>query len=153
MTDAPRGIDPEIAALMRQAFLDVPLHRLVQLEVVDVSEPGSATMAIPLTGNALGRTGQLHGGAIALLCDVTCAAAASTASTYDYATTALVTADLHVRYLGPAKGTSVRAEATVVKAGRQLVVVAAEVRDSDDGLVATADFSAMLVPHRPPLDV
>ena len=147
------SLDPALAAQMREAFLDVPLHKLLGLDVVEVGEPGTATMAIPLTGNALGRTGNLHGGAISLLCDLACAAAASTASTYDPTTTALVTADLHVRYLGPAKGDSVRAEATVVKAGRTLVVVQAEVKDSTDRLIAVADFSAMLVPYRAPLDV
>jgi uncharacterized protein (TIGR00369 family) len=147
------SLDPALASAMREAFLDVPLHKLLGLEVVSVGEAGTATMAIPLTGNALGRTGNLHGGAISLLCDLACAAAASTASTYDPVTTALVTADLHVRYLGPAKGDSVRAEAKVVKAGRTLVVVQAEVKDSTDRLIAVADFSAMLVPYRAPLDV
>lgn len=149
---ADGGLDPELAALMRAAFDDVPLHQMLGLDVVDVGRPGTATMAVPLAANALGRTGQLHGGVIAVLCDLTCAAAASTASTYDPLTTALVTADLHVRYLGAARGEWVRSEAKVVKAGRTLIVVAAEVKDSDDRLVATADFSAMLVPFRDPLD-
>jgi uncharacterized protein (TIGR00369 family) len=151
MSDDAGGMDPEMVRLMKEAFDDVPLHRLLELEVVDVGRPGVATMAIPIKANALGRTGQLHGGAISLLCDLACAAAASTASTYDAMTTALVTADLHVRYLGPAKGDVVRAEAKVVKAGRTLIVVAAEVKDDTDRLVATADFSAMLVPYRTPL--
>ena len=151
MEDGASGIDPELARLMREAFLEVPLHRFVGLEVVAVGEPGKATMAIPLAENALGRTGQLHGGAVSLLCDLACAAAASTSSAYDPLTTALVTSDLHVRYLGAAKGAVVRAEAEVVKAGRTLIVVAAEVKDDTDRLVAVADFSAMLVPYRTPL--
>lgn len=151
MSEPVGGLDPELARLMKEAFVDVPLHRLLELDVVDVGRPGVATMAIPIKANALGRTGQLHGGAISLLCDLACAAAASTASTYDATTTALVTADLHVRYLGPAKGDVVRAEAQVVKAGRTLIVVAAEVKDDTDRLLATADFSAMLVPYRTPL--
>lgn len=151
MTDGQGGTEAELVGLMRAAFLDVPLHGLLDLDVVDVGRPGVATMAIPLRANALGATGQLHGGVIAVLCDLACAAAASTASTYDAATTALVTADLHVRYLGAARGETVRAEAAVVKAGRSLIVVEAEVKDSEDRLVATADFSAMLVPRRAPL--
>jgi uncharacterized protein (TIGR00369 family) len=153
MADLPGGLDPAIAAQMKEAFLDVPLHRHLGLEVVEVGEPGTASMAIPLAAGALGRTGQLHGGAVAILCDLVCAAAASTASTYDPTTTALVTADLHVRYLGAARGERVLAVARVVKAGRTLVVVQAEVKDSEDRLVAVADFSAMLVPYRAPLDV
>ena len=151
MSDDSGGPDPELARLMKEAFVDVPLHRLLELDVLDVGRPGVATMAIPIKANALGRTGQLHDGAVSLLCDLACAAAASTASTYDATTMALVTADLHVRYLGPAKGEVVRAEARVVKAGRTLIVVAAEVKDDTDRLLATADFSAMLVPYRAPL--
>jgi len=145
------GADPELARLMKEAFLEVPLHGLLDLEVVDVGRPGVATMAIPLRPPAMGATGQLHGGVIAVLCDLACAAAASTASTYDATTTALVTADLHVRYLGAARGDRVRAEARVVKAGRTLIVVEADVIDAEDRVVARADFSAMLVPLRTPL--
>ena len=148
MSDADGGLDPELVALMREAFDDVPLHKLLGLQVVDVGRPGVATMAIPLGANVLGRTGQLHGGAISILCDLACAAAASTASTYDPLTTALVSADLHVRYLGPTKGHTVRAEAQVIRAGRTLIVVEAQVKDDTDCLLAVADFSAMLVPHR-----
>ncbi len=147
------GLDPELAAAMREAFLDVPLHRFVGLEVPDVGSPGTATMRVPIGEHVLGRTGHLHGGAIGLLCDLACAAAASTASTYDPMTTALVTADLHVRYLGPPKGAFVEARAEVTKAGRTLIVVQAEVRDEEDRLIAVADFSAMLVPYRKPLDL
>ena len=62
-----------------------------------------------------------------------------------------VTADLHVRYLGAARGDTVRAVARLVKAGRTLVVVEADVIDSEERLVAKADFSASLVPLRAPL--
>ena len=145
------GFDPEMARLMEQAFLDVPLHGLLGLEVLDVGRPGVAAMAIPLKEPALGATGQLHGGVIAVLFDLVCAAAATTATTYDHTTTALVTADLHVRYLGAARGERAIAEARVVKAGRTLIVVEGDLKDSDDRLVARADFSASLVPLRAPL--
>jgi uncharacterized protein (TIGR00369 family) len=145
--------DPDLLAAIKEAFEEVPIHKFVGLQVVQPGFDGPAVMEIPLGPNALGRTGQLHGAVIALMCDVTCAAAASTAGTYDHETVALVTADLHVRYLGPARGDRVRAEARVVKAGRTLIVVAGEVTDGEGRQVAVADFSAMLVPHRAPLDV
>ena len=56
-----------------------------------------------------------------------------------------------MRYLGAARGERAVATGTVVKAGRSLIVVEADVRDSEDRLVARADFSASLVPHRAPL--
>ena len=151
MTEGTGEADPELSRLMRDAFLDVPLHGLLGLEVIDVGRPGVASMALPLKQPALGATGQLHGGVVAILCDLVCAAAATTATTYDHTTTALVTADLHVRYLGAARGERVRAEARLVKAGRTLVVVEADVIDGEDRVVARADFSASLVPLRAPI--
>jgi len=151
MTDTAGEPDPEMARLMTQAFLDVPLHGLLGLDVIDVGHPGFASMAIPLKQPALGATGQLHGGGIAVLCDLVCAAAATTSTSYDHTTTALVTADLHVRYLGAARGERAIATAQVVKAGRTLIVVEADVKDDDERLVARADFSASLVPLRQPL--
>jgi len=153
MTEPQAGMDPELWEQLREAFEDVPVHKLVGLKVIAAGGDGPAVMEIPVSGNALGRTGNLHGGVVALLCDVTCAAAASSASTYDHTKVALVTADLHVRYLGLPKGDRVRAEAHVVKAGRTLIVVQGEVKDPEDRVIAVADFSAMLVPYRAPLDV
>jgi uncharacterized protein (TIGR00369 family) len=133
---------------MQGAFDGVPVQALVGLQVVATGVDGPAVMEIPLGPEALGATGQLHGGVIALLCDVTCAVAASSGSDYDPETHALVTADLHVRYLAGAKGDRVRAEASVVKAGRALVVVEGRVYDGVGTLIAVADFSATLVPRR-----
>ena len=141
----------DLRTLMAAALGEVPLHQLVGLQVVSPGGDGPAVMEIPLAAGVLGAGGELHGGAVALLCDVACAVAASSASTYDHTTHVLVTADLHVRYLGPARGDVVRAEASVVKAGRTLIVVQADVTDGEGRAVAVADFSAMLVPHRRPL--
>jgi uncharacterized protein (TIGR00369 family) len=130
---------------MQGALAAVPTHALIGLEVIATGEDGPAIMEIPLSANALGATGRLHGGVIALLCDVTLAVAASSGSTYDHETQALVTADLHVRYLGTARGDRVRAEANVVKAGRALVVAEGRVTDSEGNLLAVADLSATIV--------
>jgi uncharacterized protein (TIGR00369 family) len=133
---------------MQAAFDAVPVQRLIGLQVVATGHDGPAVMEIPLAAEALGATGQLHGGVISILCDVTCAVAASSGSSYDPETHALVSADLHVRFLAGAKGDRVRAEATVVKAGRALVVVEGRVHDGMGTLIAVADFSATVVPRR-----
>ena len=44
-----------------------------------------------------------------------------------------------------------RAEARVLRAGRQLVVVECRVLDPQDRVIAAADFSGMVVPLRKPL--
>jgi uncharacterized protein (TIGR00369 family) len=147
--DGPAAFDR-----MREQFENTPIHKLVGLKAPDgAGEPGTATVEIPLTANAFGSTGNLHGGVIALMCDVACAAAAHGAARYDPTSAALVTADLHIRYLGLPKGDAVRAEAKVVKAGSTLIVVQAEVKDGEDRVIAVADFSAMVVPFRAPLEV
>jgi uncharacterized protein (TIGR00369 family) len=58
---------------------------------------------------------------------------------------------MHVRYLGRPKSDWVRAEAQVVRVGRQLIVVECKVLDDEDRIIASADFSSMIVPLRDPL--
>ena len=128
-----------------------PLHRFLGLRAVRI-DTEVAVLEMPIEENAFGGTGNLHGGALATLIDVTSAMAASRVNPFDFETHSLVTADLHVRYLGrPKGGDSVRAEARVVKTGRQLIVVETRVLDIEDRIIATGDFSSMLVPRRSPL--
>jgi uncharacterized protein (TIGR00369 family) len=82
---------------------------------------------------------------------VACGSTAARASSFVPGKNTLVTADLHVRYLGRPKGDVVRAEAHVLRSGRQLVVVECRVVDPEGNVIATADFSAMVVPLREPL--
>ncbi len=150
-SDPYADVDPAVLAEMRRAFEEAPLHKLLGLQMDSDLPPGRCTVTIPLGPGAMSSTGNLHGGAIGVICDVACASAAARASTYVPTEVALVTADLHVRYLARPRGDTVRAEAQVVKAGRTLIVVQAEVKDGEDNVIAVADFSAMLVPFRKPL--
>src|SRR5690606_35337937 len=101
----------------------IPLHELLALELVD-AEPGSdvAEVRMPVRPDAFGFTANLHGGAIATLVDVACALAAARRSGFDPAVESLVTADMHVRYLGRPRSDVVSAQAQVVKVGSQLIV-------------------------------
>ena len=123
------------------------LNDLLGIELTRMDADGcEAEMPVgDASGNA---AGNLHGGAIATLVDVCAATAAAMGSpTFDPMTSTLVTADLHVRYLGRTKGDRIRATASVVRAGTQLVVVECGVTDlSNDRLVATCDMSVMIVP-------
>ncbi len=131
----------------------IPLHELLQLDW-DTPDEGSprAEVRMPVQPNAFGFTANLHGGAIATMVDVACAMAAARFSGFDPFKESLVTADMHVRYLGRAKTEMVVARAEVIRKGRQLIVVECKVADTDDNLVATADFSMMIVPLRGPLN-
>jgi uncharacterized protein (TIGR00369 family) len=146
--EAPPGLHDPAEATERLQITE--LHRFLGLRATRIDEE-VAILEMPIAANAFGGTGNLHGGAIATLIDVTSALAAARQNPFDFETHSLVTADLHVRYLGRPKGEVVRAEARVVRAGRQLIVVETRVLDVEDRVVATGDFSSMLVPRRAPL--
>ena len=135
---------------LRTTFYEMPLHRLLGLRFLE-SEAGRVVVEMPVRQEAFNGSGNLHGGAIATLVDVAAGSCAARASGFDAATQSLVTADLHVRYLGRPKGDVVRADARLVRAGRMLIVVEVRVLDPDDNVIAVADFSSMVVGRREPL--
>jgi uncharacterized protein (TIGR00369 family) len=148
-------VDPAVLEQMKGAFKSMPLHALLDLEILEPSpdRPGTTTVTMPVAPGAFGTSGNLHGGAIATMVDVACASAATRSpdSTFKPGQNTLVTADLHVRYVGRPKGSVVRAEASVVRAGRTLIVVECRVLDEHDNIIAVADFASMVVPLRQPL--
>ncbi len=136
----------------RLASIRIPLHDLLGFEF-ESPQAGATTAEVrmPVRAESCGPTGSLHGGAIATLVDFACALAAVRASDFDAATESLITADMHVRYLGRPRTDAVVASSEVVKVGAQLIVVECRVADTDDHVIATADFSMMKVPRRRPL--
>ena len=151
------GTGPTDEELDAAQAVTIPLHDLLALDFVRPDE-GSRTseVTMPVAPNALGFTGSLHGGAIATLVDLACALAAARFSGFDPTRESLVTADMHVRYLGRPRTEQVVARAEVVKAGAQLIVVECRVvggtaDDGRDHVVAVADFSMMIVPLRLPM--
>lgn len=135
---------------LREAFSETPLHKLLDLDFVQI-DPEKVIVEMPVAASALNSGGNLHGGAIATLIDVAGGTAAAQNSSFEPGKNTIVTADMHVRYLGRARGPKVRAEARVLRAGRQLVVVECRVLDDDGRMIASADFSSMVVPLREPL--
>lgn len=126
---------------------DIPLHDLLALQAngLDGGPVGRVTM--PVAPDAMGTNG-LHGGAIATMVDLACAMAAVGAGGIDLETQSLVTTDMHVRYLGQPRTETVTADATVVRAGKQIIVVECKVTDGNDHPIATADVGMMIVALR-----
>lgn len=151
--DVPFGEAEGDRDALREHFQQIALHRLLKLEHVELSEERVVT-EMPVAPEAFNPAGNLHGGAIATLIDVAAGTAAALGTpNFEPGVNTLVTADMHIRYLGRAKGDKIRATAKVIRAGRQLTVVECQVTDPDSGkLVATADFSSMVVDFREPLD-
>jgi uncharacterized protein (TIGR00369 family) len=151
---APRDPRDKFLEAFRDAFGQTPLHHLLGLRFSEPpgAEPGVMVVEMPVDAPAFNGSGNLHGGAIATLVDVAAGSCAGRSSSFDPRDQSLVTADLHVRYLGRPKGSPVRAEARVMRSGRMLIVVEVRVLDPLDNLIAFADFSAMIVARREPLE-
>ncbi|MFI0450389.1 PaaI family thioesterase [Actinomadura sp. 6N118] len=147
VADLPEAEQDFIRTTLRRS---TPLHELLGLEIVEIGD-SHALLSMPVREQAFNSTGNLHGGAIATLIDVAAGTAAARGSGFEPGKNSLVTADLHVRYLGRPHGDQVYARAEVLKAGRQLVIVECRVTDVEDRIIAAADFSMMLVPLRRPL--
>ncbi|MBA2281645.1 MAG: PaaI family thioesterase [Acidimicrobiia bacterium] len=150
MSDAADGL-ADLRAEMQRRFQETPLHALLGIEILeaDPDAPGTSTVTMKVGPNSFGSvTDDLHGGAIATLVDVACASAGARATTYRPGENTLVTADMHVRFVGRARTANVRCEAQVVRAGSRQVVVDGRVIDDDGNLVAVCDFSFMLVDLR-----
>lgn len=152
MADGELNLTAEERDRLREHFSEIPLHKLLDLSPVQVGQE-PITFEMPVRAEAFNPSGNLHGGAIATLIDVTAGTAAALGSrNFQPGENTLVTADMHVRYLGRAKSETVRAEGRVLRAGRQLTVVECQVLDANDRrVIASADFSAMVVPFREPL--
>ena len=146
------GFSNDIIELLRAAHSSTPLHQLLGLQFVVSDDPAVVVVEMPVAPGAFNGSGNLHGGAIATIVDVASGSAAARAGTFQPGVNTLVTADLHVRYLGRPKGTVVRAEARVMRAGRQLIVVECHVADDLGNIIAFADFAGMIVPLRQPLE-
>lgn len=147
IAELPPAEQESIRSMLRKS---TPLHELLALEIVEIGDR-HAVLAMPVREEAFNSTGNLHGGAIATLIDVAAGTAAARGSGFEPGKVSLVTADLHVRYLGRPHGDVVFARAEVLKAGRQLVIVECRVTDAEERIIAAADFSMMLVPLRRPL--
>lgn len=145
------GVDlDEAGERMRDSFHDMPLHALLGIDIVELGEH-SCVATMPVRESAFNSTGNLHGGAIATLIDVAAGTAAALSGDIDFERQSLVTADMHVRYLGRPHGDTVWARGELLRAGRQLIVVECRVTDADERTIAYADFASMIVPLRQPL--
>lgn len=113
---------------------DVPFARLLGIEVESL-EPGHAVLSMKMRDELKRNGGIAHGGAVASLIDSAMAfAIVSLLGDAEHT----VTVDLTIHYLRPVSEGSARASARVVRAGKRVVTVSAELFDHQDKLAATA---------------
>ena len=119
---------------LRAAAKAVPFFRLLAIEVVEVTS-GNATLSLEVRKELTQNHGVVHGGAIASLIDSAMAFAIIPLLAPRERVT---TVDLTISYLRPLTKGRATATAKVVKSGRRLFVVTADVLDNDGRLAATA---------------
>ncbi|MCX8133584.1 MAG: PaaI family thioesterase [Roseococcus sp.] len=134
----------EIQKRIEASFAQQGLMRVVEARVAEVA-PGRCVIEAPFRKTLTQQHGYLHAGVLTMLADNACG----------YATLSLLppgqevlTAELKVNFLRPAKGVLAIARAEVLKPGRTLTVARAEVwmRTEDGAEVLCAAMQATLVP-------
>jgi uncharacterized protein (TIGR00369 family) len=132
-------LTPGQQSRIRQALEQVPFAQLLGIEL-ESFEPGSAVLALNLREELRQNNGVIHGGAIASLIDTATALAILTVIPDSEKVT---TVDLTISYLRPLITGRARAHAKVLRAGRRIIAVSADVA-SDSGTLAVTALSTYM---------
>jgi uncharacterized protein (TIGR00369 family) len=119
---------------IQKAVDSVPFAHLLGIELDEISE-GTATLGLQVRKKLTQNHGVVHGGAIASLIDTAMAFAIITLLAPQEKVT---TVDLTVSFLRPLTEGRITAVAKVMRAGRRLLVVSANVFAEDGKLASTA---------------
>src|SRR3982750_1533947 len=130
----PEELSEQRRGMMREILRRVPFAQLLTIELVTASV-GSATLRLPVRPEFKQNYGVLHGGAMASVIDTATAFAIVSQLTEAERFT---TVDLTVNYLKALTEGDAICRASVVRAGRNLLTVTAEVHDSAGNLAAIA---------------
>lgn len=112
----------------------VPFAKLLGIELESV-EPGHAVLSMKIREDLKQNHGVAHGGSIAAVIDSAMALAIIPLLAENERTT---TVDLTIHYLRPLTEGTARASARVVRAGKRVITVSAELFDHQEKLSATA---------------
>lgn len=129
----PQLTEPQRERIER-ALAGVPFAWLIGLQVESV-EPGLAVLTLPIRDELKQNHGVVHGGAIASLIDTAMAFSIIPLLAENERTT---TVDLTIHYLRPLTEGVAKSVARVVRAGRRVITVSAEVLDHNERLVASS---------------
>lgn len=127
-------IDEKDKQLIFEVTKNTPYLLHLGIELVEI-ETGKAVMKMPMKEELRQPYGVLHGGATASLIDSATAFAIIGSIGRDEKAT---TVDLTVHYLRPVIEGICTCTATVVRAGKRLITVSAEVHNEQGKLIATA---------------
>ncbi len=122
-------MDPAIHARIRSSFDAQTMMQTLGAKVVDVSV-GSVRIEAPILPGALQQQGFGHAGLTFSIGDSAAGYAALTTLPLDME---VVTAEIKINLLAPARGQMLIAIGKVIKPGKRLCIVTAEVFASQDG--------------------
>jgi acyl-CoA thioesterase len=122
-----------LESIIRERLSQIPYTRLLGIEL-ETATPGLVTLGMDVRSDLKRNNGIAHGGAIASLVD----SATAFAIISQDPDQAAVTIDLTVSFLRPLVDGRARATARIIRSGRRIAVVSAEVFDEHKNLVATA---------------
>ena len=143
MNDAqPTHLTTEQRQYAKDALDRLPLARLFGMELVDI-ELDKAVMAIVMRDDLRQPSGVLHGGVTASLIDTAMAFAVRTRLPINEAT---ATIDLTIHYLRPHTTGTCTCTAVVVRAGKRIFTVSADVVNKEGKLIATGLSTYTRVP-------
>jgi uncharacterized protein (TIGR00369 family) len=141
MSKEKREITAEQKQMAANALKNAPFPKLVGLELVEF-EYGEASIKLAMRDELRQPYGLLHGGATATLIDTATAfAVISTQAAGEQSTTV----DLTIHYLRPHTSGEIVCTAKIVRAGRRITTVSAEVANAEGKLIATALSTYMKV--------
>ena len=133
MNDAPTEITPEHRAFAENALHNLPFAKLIGMRLVDI-KPDEAKISIEMRDDLRQPSGVLHGGVTATLIDTAMAFAVRTRLAL---TDATATIDLTVHYMRPHLAGTFVCTARVVRAGKRIFTVSADVHNEEGKLIAT----------------
>jgi len=137
-------LNPSFARDVADSFARQPIMKLLGAGL-SLVEPGVVEIALPYRADLLQQDGYLHAGIITTIADSACGYAAYTLMP---AGSNVLSVEFKVNLLRPAQGEAFVARAEIIKAGRTLTVVRADVfalTGDDKVLVATMQGTMICV--------
>jgi len=138
----PAGITTEQRQYAKDALDRLPLAKLFGMELVDI-DLDKAAISVVMRDDLRQPSGVLHGGVTASLIDTAMAFAVRTRLPINEAT---ATIDLTIHYLRPHTTGTCTCTAVVVRAGKRIFTVSADVVNEEGKLIATGLSTYTRVP-------
>ena len=141
------NISEKLKKRFQHRIEEVGFNKLLGIKMVDIGV-GTCDTEMEVGEEFLNPNGWLHGGVITSICDVT---AGFAAATLGYRTTT-VTSTTEFMRRGPASG-KIFCRTNVIKAGRTLMWIRAEVYDEKDTVLSETTFVFFLLEQFKPKEI